>query len=132
MTDPDRRFGHARLALALIGVCVALTAVLSIADRVLRAKPGLVPPMLSIWVMDFKYLFESCILPATIVWVGARLLDARTLLTVGFDRMDAHTMVVRGPDGSGVVWIGRRYGSRLEAEIVAAALQSRLDAERGP
>lgn len=51
---------------------------------------------------------------------------SRTVLSVGFERIDASAMAVKGPDDANVVWIGRRYRSRAEAEAVAAALEVRL------
>jgi len=80
--------------------------------------------MVLAWVSDFRYLFEEGINVAALLGVGASLVETRTLLGVGFDRLDAGMMSVKGPDEANIVWIGRRYGARLEAE--AAALESRI------
>ena len=37
---------------------------------------------------------------------------------------------MKGPDENNVVWIGQRYGSRLEAEAVAAVIEERLKSSR--
>jgi len=119
---PGMRISH--LALAALGACVAGAVALSFADGLLRWRLQSSSPMVLAWVSDFRYLFAEGINVAALLWVGASLVETRTLLGVGFDRLDAGVMSVKGPDEANTVWIGRRYGARLEAE--AAALASRI------
>ena len=115
-----------RLALATLGVCVAGAVALSIADGLLRHDLPQASPMVLAWVSDFLFLFEQGIFAAPLFWVGASFVETRTLLGVGFDRLDAGAMSVKGPDEANTVWIGRRYDAQLEAEAVATALESRI------
>jgi len=48
------------------------------------------------------------------------------MFTIGFDKLDAAKIAIKGPDDDNVVWIGHRYGTRLEAEVVANAFAERL------
>ncbi len=77
-------------------------------------------------ISDFRYLFEQTLLAATIFWLGAKFLETRAVLSLGFDRIDAARITVRGPDPDNIVWIGRRYATVLEAESVAATLTERM------
>jgi hypothetical protein len=72
-------------------------------------------------------LFEQGIYAAVILFVGAKFVETRTILTIGFDKLDASKMLVKGPDEDRV-WIGRRYGTKIEAQVVAEALAGRLKA----
>ena len=81
----------------------------------LRAKPA-----------DFRYFFEQAVYAATIFFVGAKFLETRTIMTIGFDKLDASRMTLKGPDEDNVVWIGHRYGTKLEAEVIASAFAGRL------
>jgi len=79
------------------------------------------------WIVDFRYLAEQAVYAATIFFVGAKFFETRTVFTVGFDRIDASKVVMKGPDDENIVWVGHRYANRLEAETVAAAFQVRLE-----
>ncbi len=122
--NPRRRLS--RLALAALGACVAGAVALSVAGGWIEGDPSRVSFVVFAWTRHFRSLFEQGIYAATLFWVGASLIETRTLLAVGFDRLDADAMAVKGPDEANTVWIGRRYETRLEAEAVAAALASRL------
>ena len=127
MFDPvNPRRKLSRLALAVLGACVGGAVALSVADGLIDLDPSRVSVMVFAWTRNFRYLFEQGIYAATLFWVGASLIETRTLLSVGFDRLDADAMAVKGPDEANTVWVGRRYKTRLEAEAVAAALDSRL------
>jgi hypothetical protein len=118
----------------LIGSVIAV-AFLSFADGVIK---GLVLyratdhqqlwTAISIWVMDFRYLFEQGVYAATIFFVGAKFFETRTILTIGFDKLDKDKVSVNGPDETNTVWIGHRYNNRLEAEAIADAFRERLRA----
>jgi hypothetical protein len=77
---------------------------------------------------SFGYLAQQLIYVGVLLFVGAKFFETRTILTVGFANLDAGTMRVRGPDDENTVWVGQRYGSKFEAESMAVALQSRLEA----
>ena len=82
--------------------------------------------MLTIWCADFRYLFEHLIYAGAIVFIGGKFIETRSIFTVGFDKLDAAKVSMKGPDDDNIVWIGHRYGSRMEAETVAAAIESRM------
>jgi hypothetical protein len=76
--------------------------------------------------VDFRYLAEQGVYAATIFLVGAKFIEMRTVFSIGFDRQDVAKIALQGPDDDNVVWIGHRYGTRIEAETVAAAFAERL------
>jgi hypothetical protein len=82
--------------------------------------------MLSTWIVDFRYLADQAVYAATIFIVGAKFIEMRTVFTVGFDKLDAAKIVIKGPDDDNVVWVGHRYGTRFEAEAVAETFAERL------
>ena len=82
--------------------------------------------LFSTWVVDFRYLAEQAVYASTIFFVGAKFFETRTVFTVGFDKLDAAKIKLKGPDEDNTVWIGYRYGNRLEAETIAAAFEERL------
>lgn len=139
LTTLKLRKEYSSWALNAFVVCVVMAVALSVADGLVRASPRpdiYTQTVLVTCVSDFRFLFEQGIYASTIFWVGARFVETRTILTVGFDRIDAARISVTGPDPDNVVWIGRRYGDRLEAEAVVGAIQERLrqssDASSGP
>ncbi|MGA7676093.1 MAG: hypothetical protein WCA78_13740 [Rhizomicrobium sp.] len=83
------------------------------------------------WCYDFRMLFGQLILPGTVLFVGAKFIETRSIFTVGFDKMDAAKVSMKGPDDDNIVWIGHRYGSRMEADTVAATIESRLKESEG-
>ncbi len=123
------RSSFSELAFKAFVGCIAATVALSVADGFVKGFPGPLTPYhlaTSTWITDFRYLFEQGVYASTTFWVGSKFIETRTLLTIGFDRLDAHRISVRGPDEANIVWIGRKYGEKLEAEAVAAAIQERL------
>jgi hypothetical protein len=82
--------------------------------------------MFATWLTDFRYLAEQAVYAATIFFVGAKFFETRSIFTIGFDRLDTAKIALKGPDDDNIVWIGQRYGTRLEAETVAAAFAERL------
>lgn len=134
LDDLDKKDRWSSRALRWIIYSIVATAILGIADGVLSGpvlrtalieREGLIE-MLSVWVRDFRYLFEQLIYAAAIIFIGAKFIEMRTILTVGFDKLDRASMSLNGPDDNNTVWIGRRYGSRYEADLVADAFKSRL------
>ena len=61
-----------------------------------------------------------------VLFVGAKFFETRTIFTFGFDNIDSAKISMKGPDDDNIVWIGHRYGTRLEAETIAATIESRL------
>lgn len=86
--------------------------------------------MFRTWLTGFSYLSQQLIYVGALLFVGAKFLEGRTLFTVGFSNLDADKMRVQGPDENNTVWVGQRYGSKFEAESMAVALQSRLEASQ--
>jgi hypothetical protein len=115
----------------LIGAVVA-SVVLAILDGILRGKlygageNRAALEMMATWALDFRYLADQAIYAATIFIVGAKFIEMRTVITIGFDKLDAGKVIVKGPDESNIVWLGHRYGTRFEAEAVASAIGERL------
>lgn len=120
------------VGLKVLAISIAMTVLLAIADGFIRGfeTPPHVPLLyaLQVWVSDFRYLFEQGVYAATVFFVGAKFFETRTILTIGFDKLDANKMSLNGPDENNVLWVGRQYGSRFEAETVAALLEERLKA----
>lgn len=127
--SPKEGWGQRGLRLAIWST--VLTAALSVAhglahgltytgaDRALWI-------MFETWFSDFRFLFEQLIYVGALVFVGAKFFETRTIFTVGFDKLDAAKVAMKGPDEDNVVWVGHRYASRLEAETVAATIGERL------
>jgi len=88
-------------------------------------RQGLIT-MFYTWTVDFRYLADQAIYAATIFTVGAKFIETRTILTIGFDKLDADKIKLRGPDEDNVVWIGHRYGTPIEAHAIAEAFAERL------
>jgi hypothetical protein len=124
--------------LIALAVSIAMLVILIFADGVLK---GLMSPSgvysgipqyswpvvtMSTWVVDLRYFFEEGIYASTVLFVGAKFFETRNLLSVGFDRLDASNMVIKGPDDDNIIWTGRRYGAKFEAESVVAVLTERL------
>jgi len=80
------------------------------------------------WISDFRYVFENGIFASVLLFVGAKIFETRTLMSIGYDTVDAAKIAVKGPDKDDIVWVGRRYGSSYEAEVVASALAERIGA----
>jgi hypothetical protein len=113
--------------LALIG-CFAMAALLIVAEGLMYFlyTNNSYDPILRTWIAGFRVLFEIGMIPASIVFAGAKLLETRSVITIAFERLDAARMQVKGPDENNVVWIGQRYASRFEADAVAAVIDDRL------
>jgi hypothetical protein len=117
---------------ALIGSVIA-SVLLAFADGILRGvlvarmseSHGLWE-MFAVWAQDFRYLADQAIYASTIFIVGAKFIETRTILTVGFDKLDAEKVALKGPDENNTVWIGQRYGTQYEAEVIAEAIAERL------
>jgi hypothetical protein len=77
---------------------------------------------------DLRYLTEQLLYVGALVFVGGKFFETRTIFTVGFDKLDAAKVAMKGPDDDNVVWIGHRYATPLEAQTVAAAIEERLKA----
>jgi hypothetical protein len=128
---PLSRFGR-NLAIA----SVVMTFSLGLAEGLLygaaRIDEGTFTQMAMVraWVTNFRYLFEQLIYVGALIFVGAKFIETRTILTVGFARLDADKMRLKGPDEDNVVWVGQRYGSKFEAEAMHAAMQNRMEESR--
>jgi hypothetical protein len=118
----------------LIGSIIAAVA-FALLDGIIKGPVGMAHVgdsshggliMIATWVVDFRYLAEQAVYAATIFWIGAKFIEMRTVFTIGFDRQDTARITLKGPDDDNVVWIGHRYGTRIEAETVAAAFAERL------
>ncbi len=120
----------------LARICLIWSAVaavlLSIADGIVYAnvitagKHSFATALLDKWVTDFRYLAEQGVYAATVLFVGAKFFETRTMISIAFDKLDADKLQMKGSDENNTIWIGRQYGTTIEAELVAAALESRL------
>ncbi|MBU6297041.1 MAG: hypothetical protein KGJ79_17280 [Alphaproteobacteria bacterium] len=86
---------------------------------------------LATWCADLRYLFDQLIYAGVVLFVGAKFIETRSIFTIGFDKLDTDKVSISGPDEDNVDWIGRRYGTRLEAETVAATIENRLKESAG-
>ena len=82
--------------------------------------------MLSTWTYDLRQTVDGLIDIGALLFIGAKFFETRTTFAVTFDRIDSKNMSMKGPDEDNVVWIGQRYGTRQEAEVVAATIENRL------
>ena len=120
--------------LRFLKLSIVMCILLSVLDGVLRgvAKDELAGSafvkMAIIWVYDFRNAFEEGILASVLLFVGAKIFETRTLMSIGYDTVDASKIAVKGPDDNNIVWVGRRYGSSYEAEVVATAFAERIGA----
>jgi hypothetical protein len=127
VTKPHRPWSVIGLRI-LIGSIIAAVA-LAIVDGIFRGSLISNGPnrlMLEVWVADFRALADQAVYAATIFLVGAKFVETRTVFTVGFDKLDAAKMALKGPDEDNIVWVGHRYSTRMEAETVASAFAERL------
>ncbi len=127
VVKPDARWSDIGLWFLVGSIIGSIT--LSLLDGILR--PGNSSNhfnylMVMAWVTDFRYLAEQGIYAATIFFVGAKFFETRTILTIGFDKLDAGKIQVKGPDEDNVVWIGHRYATKLEAQAIAETMTERL------
>jgi hypothetical protein len=125
-----RRTWSQRAMIAMIA-SVILSMLLVLAEGVIywllpQMPKSTVLPVVHILVTGFRFLFEQVIYASTILFVGSRFFEQRTLITIAFDRPDSGKMAVTGPDEDGFIWIGRKYPSRIEGESAAAALKTRI------
>jgi len=128
LTKPDRQWSDIGIVV-LIGSIIA-SIVLSLFEGYVRsnltASMEGQAMMLSIWATDFRFLAEQGVYASTIFIVGAKFIETRSILTIGFDKLDASRIKLNGPDENNVVWIGHRYGTPLEAQAVADTFAERL------
>ena len=120
------------IGLGALIVSLVMVIALSFLDGVLRAATNFRFPipvdyvMLVTWVSNFRYVFEQGIEAAIILFVGAKFLESRTTLAVGFDKLDSSRVSVKGPDEQNTVWIGQRYATAIEAQAIAETMVERL------
>ncbi|HEX3809005.1 MAG TPA: hypothetical protein VHW02_04835 [Rhizomicrobium sp.] len=126
--------GHKWSSFALRALIASLGAALVFAflDGIIRYNIGRlydgtpVQMMISTWVVDFRVVAEQVMLAAAVVFVGAKFIETRTIFTVGFDKLDAVRVKVKGPDENNVVWVGHAYANNLEAQAVSDTIAERL------
>jgi hypothetical protein len=82
--------------------------------------------MFSTWCINLTLLSDQLIYVGALIFIAAKFFEGRTILTVGFDRLDTRKILVKGPDDENVVWIGSRYETSLEAEAIADTFRARL------
>lgn len=130
-TLSDRRnWSRSGLSL-LIGATVAAVA-LTLLDGILRGPVALYTSshgsveMFATWAYGLRPIAEELMFAGTLIFVGGRFFETRTIFTVGFDKSDPAKISMKGPDENNVVWIGHKYGSRLEAQTIAETIESRL------
>ncbi len=133
----DKQERWSKFGLKVVFVSVASVTVLSLIHGLLEGPfRDLVMEsrnfsMWLTWCADFRYLFEQLIYAGTVFFIGAKFFETRTIFSIGFDNMDSARVSVKGPDEDNIVWIGHRYGSRMEAETVASTIESRLKESAG-
>jgi len=105
---------------------------LALAEGILRGPIGYAHvsaasvSMFFYWCYGLRNVTETLIYAGTIVFIGGKFLENRTTLTLGFETLDSSQISLKGPDDNNIVWVGHRYGTRLEAEAIAATIESRL------
>ena len=133
--DRQKRWSERGLSLAIWSTVAAV--LFAIADGVFKGPLSIrygigdmhnaaILSMLATWCYDLRQTVDGLIYIGALVFIGAKFFETRTIFTVGFDNIDSAKISMKGPDDDNVVWIGHRYGTRLEAETVAATIESRL------
>ena len=133
--DKQQRWSDRGLSLAIWSAVAAV--VLALADGVFKGPLSFrygagdmhnaaVLSMLATWCYDLRQSVDGLIYIGALVFIGAKFFETRTIFTVGFDTLDSAKISMKGPDDDNIVWIGHRYGSKLEAETVAQTIESRL------
>lgn len=128
----DKQGQWSRLALKVIIGSIIASVVMAIPHGIFegRVYGNLGDRMewmtLATWCSDLRVLFDQLIYAGTIFFIGAKFIETRNIFTVGFDKLDAAKVSLKGPDDDNIVWIGHRYGTRMEAETVATTIESRL------
>jgi hypothetical protein len=116
------------LGLRYLIFSVVLCVMLAVFDAAFRDRfdRGSLGWSVVILCQDLRSVFEQLMIAAAIVFVGAKFFETRTTLTVGFDSTDGSRVSVKGPDDDNTVWIGRRYDSPHEAQVVATVIAERI------
>lgn len=133
--DKQKRWSERGLSLLLWSTVVAV--LFALADGVFKGplsfKYGMgdlhnaaILSMLATWCYDLRQVAEEAMFVGAVLFLGAKFFETRTIFTVGFDNLDSAKISMKGPDDDNVVWVGHRYGTRLEAETIAATIESRL------
>jgi hypothetical protein len=126
---PSRRWSEVGIRVLICAVIAAV--VFALLDGLFRGEllfsdHRVLWQVLSTSAFDLRALADTAVLASTIFIVGAKFIETRSILTVGFDKLDAAKIVVKGPDDENIVWIGHRYGTSYEAEVVANVFAERL------
>jgi hypothetical protein len=129
IVKPQRQWSELGIQI-LVGSIVAIL-VLSFFDGICRgemltSESRVLWQMLATWTLDLRYLAETLIGASAFLIIGGKFIETRTLISIGFDKLDAAKIVVKGPDEDNVVWIGHRYGTQFEAQTVATVFAERL------
>ena len=133
--DKQQQWSKRGLSLAIWSTVAAV--LLALADGVFKGplamKYGMgdmhnaaLLSMLATWTYDLRQTVDGLIYIGALLFIGAKFFETRTIFTVGFDNQDSAKISVKGPDDDNIVWIGHRYGTRLEADSVAATIENRL------
>jgi hypothetical protein len=136
--DRQKRWSERGLSLTIWSTVAAV--LFAIADGVLKGPLSLrygiglggglnsaaILSMLATWCYDLRQVAEEGMFIGIVLFAGAKFFETRTIFTVGFDNLDSAKISMKGPDDDNIVWIGHRYGTRLEAETIAATIESRL------
>ena len=130
-----RKWSAIGFAVLVISTIMAIT--LSLIDGILKggvryeiASLGIYDQYkidtIATWVYDFRYLAEQGTLVGAILFLGSKLLETRTTLTIGFAKLDDKNLSIKGPDENNIVWFGHRYATAVEAQAVADTLAERV------
>ena len=133
--DSQTRWSERGLSLAIWSTVAAVF--FALADGVLKGplsfrylggglNSAAILSMLATWCYDLRQVAEEGMFIGIVLFAGAKFFETRTIFTVGFDTLDSAKISMRGPDDDNIVWIGHRYGTRLEAETIAATIEGRL------
>lgn len=85
-----------------------------------------VAQMISDWAYDLRQVAEEGMFVSVIVMLYGKFAQTKTVFSVGFDMSERDRLMCSGPDENNVVWVGRKYDSIVEAELVAKTISDRL------
>ena len=117
------------IGIAMLVLSIALTSLLAIYQEVsvITSAPSNLVVIGLVLAAQLARIFFY--LSGFLLGVGVLLRNWQVVL-VGFEGTNLNELMVDGPDGNNIVWLGKRYANAFEAEAAFGALERRAAAER--
>lgn len=76
--------------------------------------------------LGFQAAAPFVFVAGVLLYCFGRFLAAGSITLVGFEGASSQDIAVVGPDDQNVVWIGRKFAARIDADAAAEALKQRF------